>query len=144
MLWQVRCLFYFTSPKVTEEGLYQVETLGIFLKKVAYDYARYGYTEYALREIPEGRDTGEVRDKLLRQYQVTRCRMERARRKKAGKANVVLVMHRRWFVLLETRGRHETFSRIVRKDLRRWPLHFMGYSVGIREGVPWVMVAPRR
>ncbi len=86
-------------------SIYQAKTLGIFLKKVAFDYARYGYTEYALREIPEGKDIGEVEEKLIKQYRVTRCRMERARRKKAGRANVVLLMHRRWFVLLGTQGK---------------------------------------
>jgi len=125
-------------------NLYQAKTLGIFLKKVAYDYARYGYTEYALREIPEGKDVAKVGQKLCEQYQVTRCRMARSRRKKGGQANVTLVMHRRWFVLLGTRGTHETFSRIVRRDLRTWPLHFMGYSVGMKGNTPWVMIAPRR
>ena len=61
-----------------------------------------------------------------------------------GKANVALVMYWRWFVLLGTKGTHETFSRIVRRDLKTSPLHFMGYSVGVRAGVPWVMIAPKR
>ena len=125
-------------------NVYQAKTLGIFLKRVAYDYARYGYTEYALREIPEGKDVAKVGQKLCEQYQVTRCRMARSRRKKGGQANVTLVMYRRWFVLLGTRGTHETFSRIVRRDLRTWPLHFMGYSVGMKGNTPWVMIAPRR
>ncbi len=125
-------------------SLYEVGTLGIFLKKVAYDCARYGYTEYALREIPEGKDREAVARELVKHYRITRCRTTRAGRKKEGKANVTLVMYRKWFVLLATKGAHETFSRIVRRDLHSSPLHFMGYSVGMKGEMPWVMVAPKR
>ncbi len=125
-------------------NLYQAKTLGIFLRKVAFDYARYGYTEYALREIPEGKDVARVGQKLCEEYRVTRCRMTRSRRRKGGQANVALVMYRRWFVLLGTSGTHETYSRIVRRDLKTWPLYFMGYSIGMKGNTPWVMIAPRR
>ncbi len=57
---------------------------------------------------------------------------------------MALVMYRRWFVLLGTSGTHETYSRIVRRDLKTWPLYFMGYSIGMKGNTPWIMIAPRR
>jgi len=123
---------------------YEAKTFGILLRKVVYDYARYGYTEYALREIPKGVDVAAVHEKLIREYRVTYCRMTRAMRKGEGMANVVLITYKRWFLLLGTPGRHETFSRIVRRNLSTWPLHFMGYSVGMKGNISYVIVAPRR
>ncbi len=43
---------------------YVAERLGSFLGKIAYNYARYGYHWYAVREIPEGKDLGEVDRKI--------------------------------------------------------------------------------
>lgn len=125
-------------------GKHKAKSLGWFLRKVAYDYARYGYHHYALREIPQGKDLEAVDQKLLSIYQITYCRTTRARRRKNGLSNVALVRYKRWFLLLGTDGRHETFSRVVTRDFRIAPLHFGGYSVGLKNQEPSVMITPNR
>jgi len=41
------------------------KSLGIFLSKIAYDYVRYGYYEYVLREILEGKDLDAIDESKL-------------------------------------------------------------------------------
>jgi hypothetical protein len=123
---------------------YKARTLGIFLRKIAYDYVRYGYTEYAVREIPVGVDEKGVWEKLLREYEVTYCHMRRARRRREEKGNVALITYGRTFVLMGSPGEHGKFGRIVRRNIRTSPIHFGGYSVGVKGGVPEVRVGARR
>lgn len=123
---------------------YEAETLGIFLWKVTYHYVKYGYCHYAVREIPEGKDLLVIDEKLLRTYGVTYSRMTRLRRKREGLGNVIYIRYRRWFILLGTDGQHEAFSRIVSRNIQTSPLHFKGYSVGLKGKKPWVMVTPHR
>lgn len=123
---------------------YEAETLGIFLWKVAYHYVKYGYCMYALREIPEGKDLDGIDEKVRFAYKVTYCRMTRLRRKKDGMANVVYIRYRRSFILLGTSGAHESFSRIVTHDINTVPLHFKGYSIGVKGGGPSVMITADR
>ena len=123
---------------------YKAEILGIFLWKVAYHYVKYGYCMYALREIPEGKDLNGIDEKIRSAYAVTYCRMTRLRRKKEGMANVVYIRYRRSFILLGTPGAHESFSRIVTHDINTAPLHFKGYSIGIKGGKPSVMITAHR
>ena len=44
--------------------------------------------------------------------------------------------HGRFCVILATHGQHPFFAAEVRqvRDIRRYPLHFMGYSIGCRRG----------
>lgn len=123
---------------------YEATTLGIFLWKVAYHYVKYGYCLYAVREIPEGKDLSGIDLKIRSAYQVTYCRMTRLRRKKDGLSNVVYIRYRRFFILLGTPGAHESFSRIVKHDINTVPLHFKGYSIGIKGGKPSVMISGDR
>ncbi len=122
---------------------YVAERLGSFLGKIAYNYARYGYHWYAVREIPEGKDLGEVDRKILAAYGVT-YQLRRKRRRTEGWANVAYVRYRRWFVLMGTTGQHESFTRICRKHLLEEPLYFGGYIVALYGGEVMVLVSPRR
>ena len=123
---------------------YVAERLGSFLGKIAYSYARYGYHWYALREIPDGKDLDAVDEKLLTSYGVTYQHMRRRRRREEGWANVAYVRYKRWFVLMGTTGRHESFTRICRKHLLEEPLYFGGYIVALHGGEVTVLVSPRR
>jgi hypothetical protein len=123
---------------------YEAETLGIFLWKVAYHYVKYGYSLYAVREIPEGKYLDGIDLKIRSAYNVTYCWMTRLRRKKDGLSNVVYIRYRRSFILLGTPGVHESFSRIVVHDINTVPLHFKGYSIGIKGGKPSVMITAHR
>jgi hypothetical protein len=64
--------------------------------------------------------------------------------KEKGEGNVVLVRYQRIFVLLGSTGTHETFSKLARRDIRTHPIHFGGYSIGVRGGSPWVQITPHR
>lgn len=123
---------------------YEAETLGIFLWKVAYHYVKHGYHMYAVREIPEGKGLDGIDEKIRSAYDVTYCRMTRLRRKKEGLSNVVYIRYRRSFILLGTLGAHESFSRIVKHDINTVPIHFKGYSIGIKGGKPSVMITGDR
>ena len=121
---------------------YQAQTLGSFLRRVAIDYVRYGYVRYALREIPPEKDPTLIDCKLVALYGVTRCRVTRMRRRKQGLANVQYVRFGHSFVLLATEGHHPIFENLRTFDIRSAPLYFRGYSIGVKQGKPCVMVAP--
>ena len=123
---------------------YEARTFGDFLRKIAYDYARYGYTEYAVREIPQGKDIRAVDEKLLRVYGVTYHYTTRAKRRKAGKANVAYVRYKRRFILMAQPGEGETWNRVVRRNLQVEPLLIGGYELRVRGKTPVITIAERR
>lgn len=118
-----------------------VTELHAFLRRVAIDYVRFGYYRYAMREIPADKDPAHVDVKLIETYEITQCRMTRTRRKRQGLANVVFVRQGHRFILLATEGTHLTFDRICWRDIRIAPIHFAGYSIGVKGNVPCVQVA---
>ena len=122
---------------------YEVQTLGQFLSKVCL-YLRYGYVRYAVREIPEGKDLAKIDEKILENYQVTYRHMTRARRKQKGLANVVYVRFGQTFILMATPGEHAAFDNIVSRDFRESPFHFSGYSIGIKNKKPNIIIEPKR
>jgi hypothetical protein len=86
--------------------------------------------------MPAAKDPRAVDQKLLEKYGIAVSRPARARRKRAGLANVHYLRHGRFFVLLASHGRHPFFEEegdSVR-DIRRLPLQFSGYSVTYRPG----------
>ncbi|MBD2371180.1 MULTISPECIES: hypothetical protein [Leptolyngbya] len=117
--------------------------LHVLIRRVAIDYVRFGYYRYAMREIPAGKDPLHVDAKLIETYDITQCRMTRTRRKRQGLANVVFVRQGHRFILLATEGKHPAFDRICWRDIRIAPIHFAGYSIGMKGGVPCVQVARR-
>lgn len=122
---------------------YEAKTLGLFLSKVML-YMRYGYVRYAVREIPATKDIVEVDRKILTAYGVTFHRTSRATRRKKGLANVVYIRFHHTFILLATYGTHEAFDRIVSRNFNTTPLHFRGYSLGIKQSKPHLIIAPTR
>jgi hypothetical protein len=111
---------------------WQPLTLGDFLRRIAFDYVRFGYYRYAVRTIPEGKDLVKMDEKLRRTYGVTSCRTARMRQRKKGLAVVEYLRWHHTFILLATDGESEPFSRIRSYDIRQTPIHLGGYSVGLR------------
>jgi hypothetical protein len=122
---------------------FAVDTRFHFLRRVALDYARYGYVRWAMREIPHTKDPFEVDQKLIKHYSITQTWTTRSRRKKKGLANVVMVRYHHTFVLLATEGKHPAFDRIVSFDIRTSPIHFRSYSIGLKGNKPCVKVRRR-
>lgn len=108
------------------------DSLGNFLRRIAFDYVRYGYHRYALREIPKEKDPGLIDDKVCRAYGVTSCRTKRHRRRAIGKATVEYLRWDHTFVLLATDGTNAAFERLRSFDIAQSPLHLRGYTIGIR------------
>ena len=126
-----------------KKAKHELHTLGQFLSKVAF-YLRYGYFRYAVREIPAGKDLARIDEKILGDYEVTYRRIVRARRKKKGLANVVYIRFGQTFILMATSGEHTAFNSIVSRDFREVPFHFSGYSIGIKNNKPHIIIEPKR
>ncbi len=122
---------------------HEAKTLGEFLWKASM-YARSGYTRYALRAIPEGKDLEAVDNKIMKAYDVTFCRMKRKRRRKEGRANVVYVRFKHEFLLLAEQGEHPEFDRIAGRDMAKVPLILSGYAVKIKNHRVSVTVSKKR
>ena len=124
-------------------SLYTVKNLGQFLVKLNL-YLRYGYVRYAVRYIPDDKELEQVDTKILKAYSVTFHRTTRANRRKKGLGNVVYIRYKQMFILLADEGKHESFDRIKWLTFRTQPLHFQGYSVGIKANKPNIIVEPKR
>ena len=72
------------------------------MQQVAVQYLRHGYWFYVAGQIPEGKDPVAVDAKLIRKYGIDVSRWERARRKRAGLANMQYIRHDRFFLLMAT------------------------------------------
>lgn len=116
---------------------YQCEAASVagFLQQLAVAYLGHGYWFYVTGHVPEGKDPAAVDGKLLSKYQVSLSKWARARRKRAGLANVQYLRFDRFFVLLASHGHHPFFEGEAHfKDAREEPIRFRGYSVSVKRG----------
>jgi hypothetical protein len=107
-----------------------------FVQQLAVSYLGNGYWFYVAGEIPVGKDARRVDEKLIGRYQIDRSKWERARRKRAGAANLQYIRFGRFFILLATHGQHPFFeeeSESIR-DARKTPIRFQNYSISYRGG----------
>ena len=118
--------------------LYQCEALTVegFIQQLAVSYVSNGYFFYVVGSVPEGKDPRRVDAKLIDRYGVGVSKWSRARRKRAGSANLQYLRHGRLFVLLATHGEHEFFAEEGKavRDVRRVPLKAFGYAVSYKAG----------
>ncbi len=114
----------------------EATTLTGFIQQLACAYLRHGYAYFVTGEIPPGKDPRVVDAKLLERYGIAISKWERARRKRAGLANLQYLRLGHLFVLLATEGRHDFFTHELARlrDARRTPIRVGGYAVSIRGG----------
>ena len=114
----------------------EATSLAGFIQQLAVAYLPHGYWFCVTGEVPPGKDPAAVDRKLMERYGIARSRWARARRKRAGGANLQYLRHERFFVLLATHGHHRFFEdeRANIVDLRRTPLRLAGYAVSFRQG----------
>lgn len=117
---------------------YRCEAASIagFIQQLAVSYVRHGYWFYVAGRVPAHKDPWAVDAKLIDRYDIDISKWSRARRKRAGQANLQYLRHERFFVLLATHGQHRFFeneSNVIR-DIRRVPLKYGGYAVSFRNG----------
>lgn len=116
-----------------------------FVQQVAVQYLRHGYWYYVAGAVPKGKDPRVVDRKLIAKYGITASSKERARRKRAGLANLHYMRHDRFFLLMATYGQHRFFEDEVGqiRDARRQPIKFAGYAISYRSGHACVRIEQR-
>src|SRR5262245_22554809 len=88
----------------------EIETIGGFVQQLAVGYLAHGYFFYVWGIVPDGKDPRRVDEKLVSKYGLAVSKWVRARRKRAGLANIAYLRHRRFFVLVATHGAHPFFE----------------------------------
>lgn len=104
--------------------------------QLAVSYVSNRYFFYVVGSVPDGKNPRRVDPKLIERYRVGVSKWRRARRKRAGSANLQYLRHGRLFVLLATHDEHDFFAeeaRVVR-DVRRVPFKAFGYAVSYNAG----------
>ena len=107
-----------------------------FIQQLAVAYITHGYWFYVTGEIPDDKNPAAIDVKLVERYGIAISKWARCRRKKQGFANMQYLRHKRFFVLLATKGQHVFFEREREslRDVRRVPIRIEGYSIGCRKG----------
>ena len=105
-----------------------------FIQQLAVGYISNGYYFYVAGVIPSNKSVDRVDAKILAAYDIAISKWTRARRKKAGQANVQYLRYGRFYVILATHGVHSFFSAEAKrlKDNRKTPILFHCYSIGCR------------
>jgi hypothetical protein len=106
-----------------------------FVQQLAVAYVARGFYFYTTGIIKAGKDPAAVDAKLIDRYGIDVSKWQRARRKRAGVANLQYLRHDRFFVLLATHGDHRFFADEPFRDIREAPIKFHGYSLGAGRGV---------
>lgn len=107
-----------------------------FVQQIACCYLRHGYFFYVLGRVPPGKSAEAIDEKLINKYRIGVSESTRARRKRAGQANLQYIRHESTFVILATKGVHQFFegeANLIR-DIRRVPLKYAGYSISYKPG----------
>jgi hypothetical protein len=107
-----------------------------FIQQLAVSCVARGYVFYVCGRVPEHKDPRELDRKMAERYLLALSKWSRARRKRAGLANVRYLRFDRFFVLVATPGEHRFFADEAGliQDCRRVPIKFGGYSVSSRGG----------
>src|SRR4051812_1297914 len=122
---------------------YEATSVEGFVQQLAVCYVRNRYWFYVLGEIPSGKDPLTVDDKLLTRYAVEQSKWAKARARKRGQAKVQYLRYQTTFVLVATEGCHPFFDdeKANIRDARERPVTFYGYSIGYKDGHPFVRIA---
>lgn len=117
---------------------YRCEAVSVegFIQQLAVAYVSRGYLFCVTGRVPDGKDPHRVDEKLIDRYGIGISQWARARRKRAGLANMQYIRHGQFFVLLATHGEHQFFEKEGAnvRDVRRRSIKYAGYAVGFRGG----------
>lgn len=125
------------------EYRYEATSVEGFVQQLAVSYLKNRYWFYVRGEVPAGKDPRAVDDKLIARYGVDRTKWAKARSAQRGEAKVQYLRYGSVFLLLATHGDHPFFvaERENIRDARETPVRFYGYSVGYKDGHPFVRIA---
>lgn len=76
-----------------------------FIQQLAVSYVAKGYWFYVCGVVPERKDPAKTDRKIMAQYGVGISKWARARKKKAGQANLHYLRHERFWVVIATPGK---------------------------------------
>lgn len=105
-----------------------------FVQQLAVAYVSRGFYFYATGVIKAPKDPATLDAKLIDRYGIDVSKWQRARRKRAGVANLQYLRHERFFVIIATHGTHRFFDEEQVRDIREAPIKFHGYSIGCGKG----------
>lgn len=107
-----------------------------FVQYLAANLLPSGYWFYVTGWVPEHKNVEAVDGKLLAKYDIATSRQQRARRKRAGFANVHYLRCGRFFLLIATHGQHNFFGEEgpAVRDIRRVSAAVENYSISYRRG----------
>jgi hypothetical protein len=105
-----------------------------FVQQLAVAYVARGFYFYTTGVIKAPKDPAGLDAKLIERYGIDVSKWQRARRKRAGTANLQYLRHERFFVLIATHGTHRFFDEERVRDIREAPIKFHGYSIGCGKG----------
>lgn len=110
----------------------EASTIEGFIQQLAVSYIPNGYWFYVTGTIPEHKNPQKTDEKIMAQYDCAVSKWVRARRKRAGLANIQYLRFRRFFVVLATHGKHQFFEaeRKNIRDIRETPIKFARYAIG--------------
>lgn len=124
---------------------YEATSAEGFVQQLAVCYLRNRYWFYVQGEIPPGKPPAKVDEKILARYEVERSKWSKARSWRRGQPKLQYLRYERTFVLVATNGDggHPFFveERANIRDARIRPINFYGYSIGYRDGHPYVRIA---
>jgi hypothetical protein len=116
----------------------EASSLAGFVQQLAARYVASGYVFYVVGRVPPGKDPYAIDAKLIARYGIDCSKFVRARRKRAGRANVHYIRYRDVFVLLATHGEHPFFvaegEQIRDARARGEPIKVEGYAIAARGG----------
>ncbi len=114
----------------------EASSLAGFVQQLAARYVASGYVFYVVGRVPPGKDPHAIDAKLIDRYGIDCSKFVRARRKRAGRANIHYIRFRDVFVLLATHGEHRFFTAEGGqiRDARRQPIKVEGYAIAARGG----------
>ena len=81
-----------------------------FIQQLAVSYVAKGYWFYVCGVVPERKDPAKTDRKIMAQYGVGISKWARARKKKAGQANLHYLRHERFWVVIATPGESPFFA----------------------------------
>ncbi len=134
---------------MSSKKTWEAPTLGVFLRKIAIDYVRYGYVYHSgIKLIPESKQLWRIDRKLLSVYQVSYSPSVKVLRKRKGIARTAYVRFGREFLVLATEGEQTThfqvFTKFPDRDFRVKPLVVRGYQIFLDGQTPVIEVETRR
>ena len=99
-----------------------------FIQQLAVSYVAKGYWFYVCGVVPERKDPAKTDRKIMAQYGVGISKWARARKKKAGQANLHYLRHERFWVVIATPGESPFFAAEGQgvRDIRETPLCYHG------------------